>query len=176
MEHTHTHTHTLTHTHTQAQTLKHTHTHTVTHTQTHMHEHAHTHTHTIILYFGGYIIYTLTNLLYLAHCMKLYQHRIIYTCTHTHTLAAPSSTVQITDSGSPPSPGQAYSLTCELTGVNGSLTSSAYQWKRGGNLVATEQSLSFSPLRLSDAGRYTCQFSLFGTVFSGAKDIRISGY
>ena len=110
-------------------------------------------------------------------CWELHTHHHTHTRIHIHTHChkhtAPSAIVQITDSGRPLTPGQSYSITCELTGVNGSITPSTYQWKTDGTLVSTEQTLSFSPLRLTDAGRYTCQVSLFGMVFSGAKDIRI---
>ena len=94
----------------------------------------------------------------------------------THTISAPSITVQLTDNGVPPTPGQDYSLTCELSGVNNGSLTLTYQWKRDGAVVSAERTLSFSPLRLTDAGRYTCQASLVGMVFSGAKDIRLSGY
>ena len=51
-----------------------------------------------------------------------------------------------------------YSLICGTTVVNPSIT---YQWtKNDGSQtiqVGTDRVLSFSPLRLSDAGRYTCQ-------------------
>ena len=50
-----------------------------------------------------------------------------------------------------------YSLICGGT-VNPSI---AYQWtKNSGTQVGTDRVLSFSPLRLSDAGRYTCQATI----------------
>ena len=53
-----------------------------------------------------------------------------------------------------------YSLTCEVT-VDASLNPSiTYQWTKNNGTqtqVGADRLLSFSPLRLSDAGRYTCQ-------------------
>ena len=53
-----------------------------------------------------------------------------------------------------------YSFTCNVS-VDGSLNSSiTYQWTKNNGTqtqVGTDRVLSFSPLRLSDAGRYTCQ-------------------
>ena len=54
-----------------------------------------------------------------------------------------------------------YSLTCGVTVTGTAYPSITYQWtKDNGNQtiqVGTDRVLSFSPLRLSDAGRYTCQ-------------------
>ena len=58
--------------------------------------------------------------------------------------------------------GQNYSLTCGVTvteagNPNPSIT---YQWTKNNGTqtqVEADRVLSFSPLRLSDAGRYTCQ-------------------
>ena len=51
-----------------------------------------------------------------------------------------------------------YYLTCGVTGaVNSSIT---YQWTKNNGTqtqVVTDSVLSFSPLKLSHAGRYTCQ-------------------
>ena len=73
---------------------------------------------------------------------------------------APAISVQITASG-PPLLGQnSYSLTCGVTGAENLNPSITYQWtKNNGTLAvgADPHVLSFSPLRLSDAGRYTCQ-------------------
>ena len=52
-----------------------------------------------------------------------------------------------------------YSLTCEVT-IDESFNSITYQWTKNNGtqtLVGTDRVLSFSPLRLSDAGQYTCR-------------------
>ena len=56
-----------------------------------------------------------------------------------------------------------YSLTCGVSGTEHLSPSITYQWtKDNGTLTQTQVGtnsllLSFSPLRLSDAGQYTCQ-------------------
>ena len=51
-----------------------------------------------------------------------------------------------------------YSLTCGVNGVENLKSSITYQWiENNGVLVGTNEVLSFSSLRLSDAGRYICQ-------------------
>ena len=55
-----------------------------------------------------------------------------------------------------------YSLTCgvTVTGADAGNPSITYQWTKNNGTqtqVGTDRVLSFSPLRLSDAGRYTCQ-------------------
>ena len=54
-----------------------------------------------------------------------------------------------------------YSLTCGVTVTGTAYPSITYQWtKDNGNQtiqVGIDRVLSFSPLRLSDAGQYTCQ-------------------
>ena len=52
-----------------------------------------------------------------------------------------------------------YSLTCNVA-VDASLNSITYQWTKDNGTqtqVGADRVLSFFPLRLSDAGRYTCQ-------------------
>ena len=52
-----------------------------------------------------------------------------------------------------------YTLTCNVA-VDESLNSITYQWTQNNGTqtqVGTDRVLSFSPLRLSDAGQYTCQ-------------------
>ena len=63
--------------------------------------------------------------------------------------------VQIRDEGVLPIPGENYILTCSVLGA--SVTT--YQWKRGGSILQgeTADTLSFSPLRLSYAGKYSCE-------------------
>ena len=62
--------------------------------------------------------------------------------------------------------GQSYSLTCNATAVTGTDSgnlSIAYQWTKNNGTqtqVGADRVLSFSPLRLSDAGQYTCQATI----------------
>ena len=52
-----------------------------------------------------------------------------------------------------------YSLTCNVA-IDASLNSITYLWTKNNGTqtqIGTDRVLSFSPLRLSDAGRYTCQ-------------------
>ena len=64
----------------------------------------------------------------------------------------------INDGGASPTVGQSYSLTCS---VSGGIVSS-YQWRKDGTVVQgqTTEVLSFSTLRLSDAGRYSCEITV----------------
>ena len=73
---------------------------------------------------------------------------------------APAISVQITASGAPLLGQNSYSLTCGVTGAENLNPSITYQWtKNNGTLIVgtDPRVLSFSPLRLSDAERYTCQ-------------------
>ena len=71
--------------------------------------------------------------------------------------------VQITASGTSVFGQSGYSLTCGVTGAENLSPSVSYQWiKNNGtqtqiHVGMDSQVLSFSPLRLSDVGRYTCQ-------------------
>ena len=59
-----------------------------------------------------------------------------------------------------PSAGHSYTLMCSLLGANVYMS---YQWrKNGGVLNEIGPTLSFLPLRLSDAGEYSCE--AIGTV------------
>ena len=64
----------------------------------------------------------------------------------------------IIDGGATPTVGQSYSLTCSVGGV----TVSSYQWRKDGAVLPGETTrvLSFSSLRLSDAGRYSCEIRI----------------
>ena len=59
--------------------------------------------------------------------------------------------------------GQSYSLTCNVTvtGADAGNPTITYRWTKNNHgaqtQIGTDRVLSFSPLRLSDAGRCTCQ-------------------
>ena len=64
----------------------------------------------------------------------------------------------MTLSGSGPQvAGEDYTLTCQFTG--GEAVTPVYQWLKDGSSLAGETSntLSFSPLRDTDSGGYTCE-------------------
>lgn len=74
----------------------------------------------------------------------------------------PTITVQITDGEVTPSIGHGYTLTCSISGAeNLNDTLPYYEWRSRGQLLSSNSStLHFYSLKLSDAGRYTCQASV----------------
>ena len=83
----------------------------------------------------------------------------------------PRISVSVMDSPAQiPVAGSTYSLNCTVTGVerlNGS--NITYQWFKNGTAVSdqTVETLSFTPLSSSDAGRYTCQATVMSSLLSG---------
>ena len=83
--------------------------------------------------------------------------------------SAPAISVQITTSGDPVVGQSGYSLRCNVEGTAEIFISSiTYQWTKNngthdqiipGNR-ANPEVLSFSPLKASNAGRYTCQVTI----------------
>ena len=76
----------------------------------------------------------------------------------------PAISVQITVSGTPRLGQSSYSLICDVNGAESLNPTITYRWtKHNGTLTQIQQDganpevLSFSPLRLSDAGQYACQ-------------------
>ena len=78
-------------------------------------------------------------------------------------MVVPAISVQITTSGALMLGQSGYSLTCGISGSANLNSSIIYQWTKNNGTQTQIQVgddpkvLSFSPLRLSDAGRYTCQ-------------------
>ena len=72
--------------------------------------------------------------------------------------------VQISDGGATPTAGQNYTLTCSVSRVENFNPIIAYQWtKNNGTEIqvgTNSNTLSFSPLRLTDVGRYTCEVTI----------------
>ena len=65
-----------------------------------------------------------------------------------------------------------YSLTCDVTGDENLNPTRTYQWTRdnGNTLTQIEtnsNTLSFSPLSLSNAGRYTCSVTVSSPYLNG---------
>ena len=100
-------------------------------------------------------------------------------------LPAPPLSVQIDPSGTS-TLRQNYSLTCGVTGAENLNPSTTYQWtKNNGTLTqipndeTNPEVLSFSSLRLSDAGRYTCQATVSSPYLNnditmmGTQDVRL---
>ena len=81
-------------------------------------------------------------------------------------MVAPAITAQIITSGTLILGQSGYSLTCGVGGVANLNPSIIYQWTKNNGTQTQIQVrpdpkiLSFSPLRLSDAGRYTCQVTV----------------
>ena len=65
-----------------------------------------------------------------------------------------SASITIDDSGATPVMGQSYNLTCTVNGT----TVATYQWRKNWSVIPNESgsTLAFSPLRLPDAGWYSC--------------------
>ena len=64
--------------------------------------------------------------------------------------------VTISGSGGDQVAGENYTLTCQVTG--GVATASSHRWLKNGSLLNdTSATLSFSPLRETDPGVYTCE-------------------
>ena len=81
---------------------------------------------------------------------------------YTVFATVPTITVQITDGEITPSIGHEYSLLCSISGAeNLNATLVYYEWRSTDQLLSSNSStLRFSSLKLSDAGRYTCQVSV----------------
>ena len=84
--------------------------------------------------------------------------------------SAPSVSVQITDDGYPPTAGEDYQLTCSVSGAESLNPTVTYQWTKnsdGQTQVGTSSTLSFTPLRLSDAASYVCTITISSSYLTG---------
>ena len=78
----------------------------------------------------------------------------------------------MSDGGDTATARQSYTLTCDTSGATGF----TYQWSRAGGVISqdsTRQMLSFSPLRLTDGGNYTCAATLGFRNFSNSFIVNI---
>ena len=73
-----------------------------------------------------------------------------------------------------------YSLTCGVNGAGNLNASTTYQWTKNNGtqtqiqIGANPKVLSFSPLRLSDAGQYTCQATVSSPYLSDSINMMAS--
>ena len=84
--------------------------------------------------------------------------------------SAPSVSVQITDGGAAPTAGEDYQLTCSVSGAESLNPTVTYQWTKnsdGQAQVGTSNTLSFTPLRLSDAASYVCTITISSNYLTG---------
>ena len=81
--------------------------------------------------------------------------RVYLDCNAQYLSIAPP--VVALSGGGPQIAGENYTLTCLVTG--GGITTPTYRWFRDGSLLTGQRSatLSFSPLRETDSGVYTCE-------------------
>ena len=85
--------------------------------------------------------------------------------------------VQISDGiAATPTAGESYSLTCGTPGASGF----TYQWTRASGSLrpspTNAATLSFSPLRLSDAAQYTCEATLNSRMYTANFDVSVQGW
>ena len=79
--------------------------------------------------------------------------------------------ILIDDEGVTPEAGLNYSLACKVSGIDTTVT---YTWKKDdAPLSEVGPTLSFSPLRLSDAGQYSCAIRVHNCPFKCIKNVMI---
>ena len=68
-----------------------------------------------------------------------------------------------------PTAGETYSLDCSVSGTSNLAT---YQWfDNNGTQLANTSQLQLSPLRVSDAGMYTCRATVEGVMLEGSATV-----
>ena len=79
--------------------------------------------------------------------------------------------VQISDSGTTPTAGEDYQLTCNVSGAENLNPTTTYRWTRNSvteiQFGADPSILSFTPLRLTDAGSYVCEVTIHSSYIAG---------
>ena len=70
--------------------------------------------------------------------------------------------------------GESYTLTCHVHGTDNAVT--AYRWMKDDTLLSNEMqaTLFFSSIRLSDAGKYTCEVTIESKKYSTDEEITIA--
>lgn len=88
----------------------------------------------------------------------------------------PIVSLQISDGGDPPTVGQNYTLNCHVSGAETIQVFISYKWTKYSNsteshTLSNSSKLFFSPLRLSNAGNYSCQINVSDVSGLASKDV-----
>ena len=80
----------------------------------------------------------------------------------------------LTGSGGTLTEGQNHVLTCEASG--GGSMAYTYMWLRNGTVVSgqTSPTYSFSPLRVTDSGHYSCRVRIGSNTMSTSREVAIT--
>ena len=79
--------------------------------------------------------------------------------------------MQLTASQPSPRAGNDYTLTCNVSGIN---IVTNMRWTNGSVISGQAgETLSFSPLRLTDAGQYCCNVTVNGTMYSSCTTLAV---
>ena len=86
----------------------------------------------------------------------------------------PQLNVTLTGSRDTPSVGQNYVLTCTVSG--GGFMAYTYMWLKDGSVVSGQNSstYSFSLLRVTDSGGYSCQVRVGSTTLITSREVTIT--
>ena len=84
---------------------------------------------------------------------------------------APALSAVITASGTPDE-GQSYSLTCEVRGDEQlAVNSRRFGWDKDGTEHSRNATITFNPLRRSDAGEYKCSTTIGSPYLTGTHTV-----
>ena len=80
--------------------------------------------------------------------------------------------VQISDGGVTPIAGESYQLTCSISGAENLNPTVNYRWTKNSGSGQTQvgtnsNTLSFTPLRLSNAGSFVCEVTIASNYLTG---------
>ena len=80
--------------------------------------------------------------------------------------------VQINGSRDTPTPGEDYQLTCSVSGADNLNPTTTYRWTRSSGSGQTQvgtnsNTLSFTPLELSNAASYVCEVTISSNYLTG---------
>ena len=97
-----------------------------------------------------------------------------YMTTPPIATVLPQLNVMLTGSGGTLTEGQNYILTCTASG--GGSMAYTYMWLRNGSVVSaqTSSTYSFSPLRVTDSGRYNCRVRVGSTTMNTSREVAIT--